>query len=229
MGNFTTILWDVDGTLLDFKYSQREALGRSFHTIGRKMTEDILERYDRINDSFWKRLERGEITKSQLLPGRFLQLFEELQIKNVDVEAFRQEYQEELGRAYAYLDDSLSICRSLYGNVKQYVVTNGVTSVQVKKLKGSGLCNYMEAIFSSEQIGAPKPQKEFFAYCLAQVEEKDLDRILLVGDSLSSDIKGGVDAGIPTCWYRPSGTVNHTDYRPDYEIDDLHQIFEILG
>lgn len=228
MNHFTTILWDVDGTLLDFNYSQRHAITKCFQTIGREITEEMIARYSQINDTFWKRLELGEITKAELLSGRFVQLFEEYDIHGVDVEAFRQEYQKELGSVFCYIDDSLHICKALQGRVKQYVVTNGVTATQQNKLKLSGLGDMMEDIFISEQIGAPKPHREYFDYCLAHVAEKDRQRILLVGDSLTSDIKGGVLAGIPTCWYRPEGTVNPTEYKPDYEINDLHQVLELL-
>lgn len=228
MSKFTTVLWDVDGTLLDFLYSQRYALTKCFHSIGREMTDEILNRYSQINDSFWKRLELGEITKTQLLTGRFLQLFEEYDIVGVDVEAFRLEYQEALGSVFSYLDDSLDICKSLRGRVKQYVVTNGVTATQMNKLKLSGFYDLMEELFISEQIGAPKPHKEYFEYLFAHLKEKDKSKILLVGDSLTSDIKGGVLAGISTCWYRPQGSINETEYQADYEISDLHQIYDIL-
>lgn len=229
MAKFTTILWDVDDTLLDFPYSERYALTACFHSIGREINEEILQRYSEINISFWKRLELGEITKKELLPGRFAQLFQEYDIQGVDVEEFRSRYQEELGNVCRYKDDSLDICTDLKKNFKQYVITNGVTATQESKLKLSGFADVMEGVFISEQIGAPKPHKEFFDYCLSQVEEQDKSKILLVGDSLSSDIKGGVLAGIPTCWYRPEGTVNTTEYRADYEISDLHQIYEIIG
>lgn len=228
MSNYSTVLWDVDGTLLDFIYSQRYALTQCFHTIGREITEEILQRYSQINDSFWKRLELGEITKAQLLTGRFEELFREFHMDGVDVEAFRAEYQEGLGSVYSYIDDSLTVCKALQGKVKQYVVTNGVTSTQLNKLKLSGFYEIMEELFISEQIGAPKPAKEFFDYCLAHIEEKDRSKILLVGDSLSSDIKGGVNAGIDTCWYRAEGAKNETEFKPDYEISDLHQVFDIL-
>jgi len=229
MPEFTTILWDVDGTLLDFIYSQRYALTKCFETIGREVNEEILNRYSQINDSFWKRHELGEITKEQLLTGRFLQLFKEYDIKGVDVKAFREEYQEGLGSVYSYIDDSLTICKSLQGRVKQYVVTNGVTSSQLNKLKLSGFYDVMEELFISEQIGAPKPHKEYFDYCLSRIVEKDKSKILLVGDSLSSDIKGGINVGIVTCWYRPEETANPTEFKPDYEISDLHQIYSILN
>lgn len=224
----TTILWDVDGTLLDFHYSQRHALTKCFQTAGLTMTEEILERYSEINDSYWKRLELGEVTKAQLLTGRFTSLFEEYGITGVDVEAFRKEYQEELGNVFSYIDDSLNICRSLKGRVKQYVITNGVTSTQRGKLALSGLADCMEELFISEEIGSPKPGSAFFDAVLARLKEKDKSKILVVGDSLSSDIKGGVLAGLRTCWYRQDGTVNTTQYIPDYEINDLHQLEEIL-
>lgn len=229
MNRFTTVLWDVDGTLLDFVYSQRYAITRCFRSIGREITEEQIKRYSQINDDYWKRLELGEITKEQLLTGRFADLFTECGIQGVDLEAFAKEYQEALGSVFSYIDDSLNICKALHGRVRQYVITNGVTSTQRSKLTLSGLAELMDGLFISEQIGTPKPGKEFFDYCLARIEEKDKSAILIVGDSLSSDIKGGVLAGIPTCWYRPEGMENPTPYRPDYEISDLHMLYEILG
>lgn len=229
MGQFTTILWDVDGTLLDFLYAQRISITKCFQAIGREITEEMLERYTQINDMYWKRLELGEVTKEELLRGRFLTLLEEYDIKDVDADFLSQEYQNNLGNVYCLIDDSLEICKSLKAKVKQYVVTNGVTKTQVSKLKLSGLYDVMEDLFISESIGTPKPQKGFFDYCLNHIEEKDKKKILLVGDSLTSDIKGGVQAGIATCWYRPEGTQNDSPYKPDYEISNLHQIVELVG
>lgn len=225
----TTLLWDVDGTLLDFVYSQRYAITKCFKTIGREITEEQIARYSRINDDYWKRLELGEITKEELLTGRFITLFKEYGIEGVDVDAFRQEYQLGLGSVFSFIDDSLTICKSLQGHVKQYVITNGVTSTQMSKLKLSGLAEVMDGLFISEQVGSPKPNAAFFDFCLEQIEEKDKSKILIIGDSLSSDIKGGVLNGIPTCWYRPDKTVNETEFKPDYEINDLHMIYDILG
>lgn len=228
MKKYSTVLWDVDGTLLDFSYSQRYAITRCFQSIGREITEEMVKRYNEINDFCWKQLELGKITKDRLLVERFITLFAEYDIRDVDVESFRKEYQKRLGSVYRFLDDSLTVCKSLRGRVKQYVVTNGVSSTQRNKLKLSGLADVMDGLFISEEVGAPKPYREFFDYCLEHLEEKDRERILMVGDSLSSDIKGAVLAGIPSCWYRPAGTVNSTEYRPDYEIDDLHGIYGIL-
>lgn len=229
MNRFTTILWDVDGTLLDFLYSQTYAIKTCFHALGKEVTEEQIQRYSQINDEFWKRYERGEVTKEELLSGRFLQLFQEYDIRDINLKAFQREYQEALGNVFSHKDDSLTICKSLHGHVRQYVVTNGVVSTQRNKLKLSGLMEVMDGVFISEVVGVPKPDKGFFDYCLERVEEKDRSKILIVGDSLTSDIKGGVQAGIATCWYRPDGEVNTSHYIPDYEISDLHMIYDILG
>lgn len=228
MKKFTTILWDVDGTLLDFLYSQKYAITKCFRTAGRDITEEQIKRYSQINDDYWRRLELGEITKDQLLTGRFATLFEEYKIKDIDLAVFAKEYQEALGSVFSFIDDSLTICKAFQEKVRQYVITNGVTATQMNKLKLSGLAEAMDGIFISEQIGTPKPAKEFFDYCLKHIEEKDKSKLLIVGDSLSSDIKGGVLSGIPTCWYRPEGAINDTPYHPDYEISDLHMLYDIL-
>lgn len=229
MREFTTIFWDVDGTLLDFSYGQKRALAHCFRSIGRELTEDILACYEEINHSYWAKLELGEITKAELLVKRFQDLFRELGVADVDAADFNRDYLETLSNIYEYKDDSLTICQSLHGRVKQYVITNAVSATQRKKLRLAGFAEVMDDIFISEEIGVPKPQKEFFEYCLEHVEEKDREKILIIGDSLSSDIKGGINAGIPTCWYRDDDVKNTTEYIPDYEISDLHRIYDILG
>ena len=229
MKRFTTILWDVDGTLLDFLYSQSYAIKKCFQTVGKEITEEQIQRYSQINDEFWKRYERGEVTKDQLLAGRFLQLFQEYDIRDIKLETFQREYQEALGNVFSFKDDSLTICKALRRYVRQYVVTNGVVSTQRNKLKLSGLMEIMDGVFISEEVGVPKPEKGFFDYCLERIEEKDRSKVLIVGDSLTSDIRGGLQAGIITCWYRPDGEVNPSPYIPDYEISDLHMIYDILG
>lgn len=227
MSRFTTIFWDVDDTLLDFPYSQSYALTKCFRSIGREITGEMITRYAQINDSYWKRLELGEITKAELLTGRFITLFQEYGIQNVDVEAFRAEYQEGLGSIYRYKDNSLEVCRTLKGRVAQYVVTNGVAATQRKKLKLAGFLDIMDGVFISEEIGAPKPDRAFFDFCIKAVKEQDRSRILIVGDSLSSDIKGGIQAGLATCWYRQEGTPNAVCYKPDYEISSLQELLQM--
>ncbi len=224
---FTTILWDNDNTLMDFEYSMHKALRACFEAYHLEITDEIIARYEEINTAYWKRLERGEVTKKELLDGRFIDLFRELGYE-VDVPKFRKLFQVELGSYYAYLDDSIDICKNLHGKVKQYIVTNGVRETQIKKIKAAGFYGLMEEIFISGVVGYEKPRKEFFDHCLEHMEEKDPDKILIVGDSLTSDIAGGYNAGIKTCWYNPKGKKAGKSYHIDYEIQNLHQIYEVL-
>ncbi len=229
MVRFTTVLWDVDGTLLDFAFSQRVAFMKCFRSIGLTGTEEQLVRYSQINDSMWKLHEKGEMTGDELKLERFRRLFAEYGIEGVDLNAFHQEFQEGLGNVAVPLDDSLELCKSLRGMVRQYVVSNGDVAVQTHKLQLAGFLEVMDGLFFSQEAGAPKPAKAFFDYCFLGIPEKDPGKILIVGDSLTSDIQGGIRAGISTCWYRPEGTVNDSPYRPDYEISDLHSVCDILG
>ena len=135
MSRFDAILWDVDGTLLNFLYSQRKAISKCLREIGVEPDEEILQCYSSINDQYWKRFELGEVTREQLVTGRFSSLFEVYGITGVDVIAFRKSYEDTLGVVYAYQENSLEICKKLHGRIKQYVITNGITAVQTSKLK----------------------------------------------------------------------------------------------
>lgn len=237
MKQIKAVLWDVDGTLLDFLYAQRIAITTCLLEVQAAVTEEMVNRYSEINDAYWKKLELGEITREQLHIRRFTDLFDEYGITGVDVDAFRRRYLDILGSTYRYIDNSLEVCKALQGKVRQYVITNGVTGVQQKKLRLSGFCDLLDGIFVSDQIGVVKPYGGFFDYCLAAIGDLRPEELLIVGDSLTSDIKGGVLYGIPVCWYRPDDWEAKADdvqrrvyaqYRPDYEISHLSEVCEIL-
>ncbi|MCH5274527.1 MAG: YjjG family noncanonical pyrimidine nucleotidase [Lachnospiraceae bacterium] len=225
---YDVILWDADNTLLDFDYSQRFAFSKSLQEIHITPTEDIIQNYRDINDSWWKRLERGEVTKSQLLTGRFVDLFAAYGIVCEDIPGFCKRYQQYLGSIYKYMDDSLEVCKSLMGKCRQFVVTNGVTATQLGKLRMAGFEQVMEKIFISEQLGIPKPQKEFFDRVFEQLKGVPLERILIVGDSLTSDMKGGNLAGIDTCWYNPTDLPNTLGIKTTFIIRNLKEVPKIL-
>lgn len=225
---YDVILWDVDGTLLDFDYSEHYSICKCLGEIGVTPTEEMTKRYAAINDSWWKRLEKGEVTKAQLLTGRFTDLFAEYHISCEDIEGFRLKYQESLGSVYRYIDDSLTICKKLKGKCRQYAVTNGVTKTQLSKLKLSGFYDVMDDIFISEQLGAPKPQRAFFDRVFETMPEVVKERVLIVGDSLSSDMRGGNNAGITTCWYNPKDVVNETEVETNFIIRNLKEILQIV-
>ena len=225
----TTILWDVDGTLLDFDAAERAAIKSLFLDFGfGECTDEMVRRYSKINNTFWQRLERNEITKPQVLVGRFEQFFGEVGVPVSLAPDFNRKYQFRLGDTIVYRDDSLNIIRSLRGKVKQYVVSNGTVVAQTKKLTLSGLGELMDGVFLSEQIGVEKPNKSFFDAVLAKTKPANLTEMMIIGDSLTSDIRGGNNAGIQTCWYNSKHLPAPAEYRIDYTIDDLHQVFAIV-
>lgn len=225
----STILWDVDGTLLDFIAAEKAAIKTLFgeFNLG-QCSDEMIKRYSEINKTYWQRLERGEITKQEVLVGRFKEFFKSEGIDISVVEEFNSLYQLRLGDTIIYHDDSLEIIKSLQGRVRQYVVSNGTVDAQSKKLRLSGLGELVDGIFLSEHIGVEKPNIEFFDKVLEEIKPADRSSILIVGDSLTSDIQGGNNAGIVTCWYNPLGDKAPDKYRIDYEISDLHQIYEII-
>ena len=225
-----TILWDIDGTLLNFHAAERVAIKTLFQQFDLgECTDEMIQKYSKINRSYWERLERGEISKPQVLVGRFEDFFAS---EGIDVNVaprFNQAYQLSLGDTIVFCDDSLQIIRSLKGKVKQYVVSNGTVIAQNKKLRLSGLGDLMDGIYLSEELGAEKPNIKFFEQVFADIGPIERTEVLIVGDSLSSDICGGNNAGIQTCWYNPLGAELKGDYKVDYEIRNLNEIYEILN
>lgn len=229
MGRFNTILWDVDQTLLDFDKSQEYALDDSFKQFGKKIDAMILAQYREINTAYWIRYELGEITKDELVTGRFDTLFSQLGITDIASKDFNVVYQKALGSVFYFRDDAYQLCSRLKGKVRQYVVTNGVSSTQRNKLRLSGLDQIFEDIFVSEEMGYHKPQLLYFEKCFEKIEDFQKDKVLIVGDSLSSDMQGGNNAGIACCWYNPEGKENNTGLRIDYEIRNLWEVEDILS
>ncbi len=223
------ILWDVDGTLLDFAAAEKAAIQKLFaeFCLG-PCSDGTVARYSSISGGYWKRLERGEITKAEVLVGRFRDFFSELGIDTALAELFNARYQVSLGDTVAYRDDSLEIVKALHGRVKQYVVSNGTVIAQTKKLQRSHLGEWMDGVFLSEELGAEKPSPAFFDQVFAALPDLNKEDMLIVGDSLTSDMAGGIAAGIPTCWYNPFRHPRPTDMAMDHEIQDLHQVFELI-
>ena len=223
------ILWDVDGTLLDFSAAEKAAIQKLFGEFGLgECMDGMVARYSAINDAYWKRLERGEITKAEVLVGRYRDFFSELGIDPALAEPFNVRYQVALGDTVAYRDDSLEIVKALHGRVKQYVVSNGTVVAQTRKLERSGLGRWMDGIFLSEQLGAEKPSPRFFEQVFAALPDIPKEDMLIVGDSLTSDMQGGLNAGVPTCWYNPQSLPRPADMAIAFEIQNLQQIYELL-
>lgn len=223
------ILWDVDGTLLNFKISESTSLKSTFKHFGYPECDDeTVEVYSKINQSYWERLELGEVTKEQVLRCRFEDF---LALQNVDVPAteFCQYYEIGLADVVVFIDESFGILERLkYDGFTQFAVTNGAKNVQRKKLKNAGFDKLFDEIFISDEVGFEKPSPKFFDAVLNSVPNLLKDEVIIVGDSLTSDIKGGNNAGIKTCWYNPSKKPVPKEYKVDYQITSLDEIFDIV-
>ena len=223
------LLWDIDGTLLNFLAAEKAAMKKCFEVCGiGECTDEMIVRYSKINRKYWEMLERGEITKPQVLIGRFEEFFESEGIVTDCTTEFNKEYQVRLGDTICFNDDGYELVKSLKRQVKQYAVTNGTKVAQDKKLTKSGLIELFDDIFISEILGVEKPGVGFFEKVWDSIGKYKSDEVMIIGDSLTSDIQGGNNAGILCCWYNPKGAVNDKGVRVDYEIDDLQKVKEIL-
>ena len=225
-----TILWDIDGTLLSFTKAEHAAIRTCFEIFGLgPCTEEMIERYSILNLSYWKRLERGEITKPRLLVERFEEFFKNEGVVCGDPAGFNAEYQVRLGDTICFNDEGYELVKTLKGRVRQYAVTNGTKVAQDRKLERSGLGDLFDGVFISDVVGHEKPAVEFFHHVFANIPPCGKNEILIVGDSLTSDMQGGVNAGIPTVWYNPEAAPNTTGVAIDYEIRDLREVLNILN
>ena len=223
------ILWDIDGTLLDFLAAEKAAIRACFSKFGLgECTDEMLGRYSKINRSYWEKLERGEMSKAEILVNRFRDFF---LLEGIDTHCekdFNAAYQIALGDTICFRDNGYELVKKLQGNYLQYVVTNGTFVAQEKKLKKSGIGELMEDSFISDHIGYEKPSVEFFNHVFEKIGHYEKNEILIVGDSLTSDMKGGNNAGILCCWYNPNHLENTQDVSIDFEIDHLWKLEEIL-
>ena len=226
MKKYKYLLFDVDGTLLDFDKAEQYALEYTFRHYDIPLTYEINQRYEEINKKLWKDFENGLIDKKTVVYSRFVLLFKEFNIP-VDGIAFEDDYQKALGQGYFVLPHTIEVLSALYQKYPLYVVTNGVSQTQYSRLEGTDIKKYFQNIFVSEDIGHQKPSKEYFDYCFKNIDKIDLSKTLIIGDSLSSDIQGGINAGIDTCWFNPHHLKKPQDMDITYEIHDLRELLEL--
>ena len=219
---------DLDNTILDFQHAERAALHQTLPAFGLEPTEAVCSRYSEINREYWRCLERQELTREQVVVGRFAALFEELGIA-VDAVAVARSYEYNLAHAgHQFLPGALETLQQLSQNYKLYMASNGTASVQWVKLEALGIKPYFQDIFISEEMGADKPSPDYFRACFEKIPGFDPKKAMMVGDSLSADIRGGIHAGIATCWVNTLREPPRPDIRPDYEVQYLAELLPIL-
>ena len=231
MQQIKAVLWDVDGTLLDFHESEVFSLKTCFalHQLG-DFTDEMLREYRKINRRLWRLLEEGRAERREVLEGRFEKLFSLYGLDTSVADRFNADYQIHLSDRIFFFpkaQETLELLRAK--GIRQYAVTNGTAAAQRPKLAKSGLDRVFDAVFISEEMGAEKPAAEFFDKVFEQIGDFAPHELLIVGDSLTSDIRGGNNAGLVTCWFNPDGKVADADVRIDHEIRALDEVAGILG
>ncbi len=222
------ILFDLDDTLFDFHAAEKRALKRTFETLGVYASEEVLKRYSQINSEHWKMLEKGLITRDRVKVGRFEKLFAETGY-TVSPEETAKLYENYLSEGHIFISGAENLLSSLYGKYRLYIVSNGSAKVQDGRIKSSGIAKYFENIFISQKVGFDKPNKEFFDACFSEIPDFLPKETVIIGDSLSSDIKGGKNAGITTVWFNPSGKENDSDVFPDFTVSSLAEIPNLVA
>ena len=226
--NYDLLLMDADGTLFDYERAEQYALTSALRDFGLVSGLDsLIQDYQRINAQLWAELEMGKISKDVLRTERFNILFRQHGLP-VDAHAFSVCYLDYLAHSSFLIEGAETICRYLSECATLVVVTNGIQEVQLTRLAGSSIKPYIRGIVVSEEVGVGKPEPAIFKYALAQANHTDKARVLMVGDSLSADILGGIRFGIDTCWVNLKGEARNDDIRPTYEVGDLYALKQII-
>ena len=218
------ILFDLDDTLFDFHADERAALEKTFRELGIMLDEDVCVRYSAINEALWKALELGKVSRREVKLRRFYVLFEELGYARELAERAAERYLIWLAEDFHFMEGAPGLLEALYTSYRLFLVSNGNLPVQEGRLSKAGIRHYFDDIFISEVLGAEKPDKRFFDLAFAQIAEFDPACAVIVGDSLSSDILGGINAGVRTVWFNPRNLVPNVDFRADYEIKNLKDL-----
>lgn len=225
---YTTLFFDADNTLLDFRATEKEALQRTFEQYGLVFEGDLRDAYFEINSDLWYQYQHDMISRKEVTDGRFVALFEKFSIPLDGVEVERV-YERELSKSHILMKDALEVVSKLSQTFTLYIVSNGISLTQHSRLKDSGLQPYFKDVFVSDAIGYRKPMKEYFDVCFERIKGLSREEVLLIGDTLHNDMRGGLVAGIDTCWMNPLHLENKDEITVTYEIDELVQLYSILG
>lgn len=225
---YSTLLFDVDDTLLNFQSSEKHALKKLFQSLHKPLTPEIYRDYHSLNAQLWRRYERGEISRETLLDERF-NLFFQHYGENVDGTLYGQKYRSFLSEGHDQIPNATKLLADLTHDHHLYVVTKGVASTQYRRLKESGLDKYFDNVFISEKIGHKKPEPAFFDYIANNISGFNKQESLVVGDSLTSDILGAATYGLDSVWFNPQHQPNASSTQPTYEIDQLLDLEAIVS
>lgn len=227
MSRYQYLLFDADNTLFDFDAANHNAFAQTCAYCGLTYSEELYEYYESFNRPLWQQLDRGEVTKEFLVVERFRRFLAAMNVDADPAECNRIQLAG-LGSSTALLPHALEVIERLSHTHQLYIVTNAVASVQRARLASSAIAPYITAAFISEEAGSAKPSKAYFDYVFDHIDGITSDNCLVIGDSLSSDIQGAINAGLPACWYNLKNDPRPADMAIDYEIHDLRELYEIV-
>lgn len=231
MQRYSTVFLDLDNTLFDFHVAEHLALQQVMERFRIPFTEENERIYVEENRALWQKFDRGEVTQQQVGIGRFRGLLSRLKLDESRAEAMNDDYEVTLGKFGILLPGAEALCRRLSGSCNLYILTNGMSRSQRGRLSGSTIQPYIKDIFISQELGCQKPMKEYFDRVMGDLglSQEQLKQTVMVGDSLSSDILGGIRAGLDTIWYHPGrGNQPPDDMKPTWEARTLEQIGDII-
>lgn len=223
---YSILLFDLDDTLLDFGANEADSLNKLFRQHGYTFSDEFFQVYNSVNKHLWSEYESGNIALADVLNSRFSETMLRLG-KDVDGNEWENQYRELLGNGCQLMEGALELCESLFATHRLFIITNGVSITQIKRLKQSGLYNFFEGIFDSQSIGFQKPSIEFFEYVKGHIKEFNIKEALVIGDSLNTDIKGGLLSGIDTCWMNRKAQKGSAEIQSTYTVTSLAELYDI--
>ena len=224
---FEYLFLDLDDTILDFHKAERLAISKTIREFGLEPTEEVLQRYHLINKWHWEQLELGKLTRAEVLENRFGVLFQEFGVE-ADKTACARAYEHNLSQGHFFLPGAEEAVDRLSKKYRLFLASNGTASVQKGRMTSANLYRFFEQVFVSQELGHNKPSLEYFEAAFSRIPGFDRSKCLMVGDSLTSDIRGGIRAGIKTCWVNPGHALHPAEITPDYQIEYLYQLEELL-
>ncbi|MBW7455035.1 YjjG family noncanonical pyrimidine nucleotidase [Paenibacillus sepulcri] len=225
---YKILLFDLDDTLLDFGANETDSLTKLFQHYGYTLSDELFRIYNAVNKQLWAEYENGIIVLDDVLNARFSETMLRLG-KVVDGMEWENLYRELLGNGSQLIEGALEVCQRLSASHRLFVITNGITQTQIKRLKQSGLHGFFEDIFDSQSIGFQKPSTAFFDYVRSHIKDFNIKEALIIGDSLNTDIKGGLLSGIDTCWINTTSQKGNADIQSTFTVTSLLELFDICN
>ena len=231
---YKVILIDIDDTLFDYKKAEDNAIRRVFEDFeyfekekNVERFEEIKKKYNIINKDLWEKLEKDLITRDELKVRRFKELFKVANL-SYNPEEFSSRYLERLGEGVFLFDGAEDLCRYMKKKYKVAIVTNGIKEVQTSRIKNSGIAEYVDEIIISDELGISKPHPGIFEYALKKLRHENKNDVIMIGDSQTADIQGGINFGIDTCWINLVGRKENENIKATYKVDTIEELYKII-